>query len=190
MPLCIEKAQFFMRTYGYTQVNQQVGDLYLAIIDALQHILEWYKRAAGSKVAYAIHDDMCLYSPLPVKYLSAFSKGAAFAEMLKNKMKKVELASQAMNERASQGEQSRLKEIRKVTSHSMLTLRSTRSMWLMNLLQQMIKWESSKFSPSKLAIICTQYSRTQKHGRKPCKVSAPEPCIEIFLLNLSRLEGV
>ncbi|KAI4247194.1 MAG: hypothetical protein L6R40_001537 [Gallowayella cf. fulva] len=118
MPLCIEKAQFFMRTYGYTQVNQQVGDLYLAIIDALQHILEWYKRAAGSKVAYAIHDDMCLYSPLPVKYLSAFSKGAAFAEMLKNKMKKVELASQAMNERASQGEQSRLKEIRKVTSHT------------------------------------------------------------------------
>jgi len=48
MPLCIEKAEFFMRTYGYAQVNQQTGHLYLAIIDALQHILEWYKRAAGS----------------------------------------------------------------------------------------------------------------------------------------------
>ena len=49
MPLCIERAQFFMRTYGHPQVNQQVETLYIAIIEALQHILEWYKRAAGCK---------------------------------------------------------------------------------------------------------------------------------------------
>ncbi|KAL8726303.1 MAG: hypothetical protein Q9166_006805 [cf. Caloplaca sp. 2 TL-2023] len=100
MPLCIEKAQFFIQTYGYAHVNQQMVNLYVAIIDALQHILEWYKRAAG------------------MKYLSAFCKGAAFAEMLKNKMKNVETASQAMNEQASQREQHRLKEIRNVTVHT------------------------------------------------------------------------
>ena len=48
MPLCIEKAEFFIRTYGYVNVLQQTGNLYLAIIEALQHILGWYKRAAGS----------------------------------------------------------------------------------------------------------------------------------------------
>lgn len=56
MPLCIEKAEFIMRTYGYPQVNQQVGDLYLAIIEALQHILEWYKRAAGCKSSKIYRD--------------------------------------------------------------------------------------------------------------------------------------
>ena len=48
MPLCIEKAEFFIRIYGYVNVFQQTGNLYLAIIEALQHILGWYKRAAGS----------------------------------------------------------------------------------------------------------------------------------------------
>ena len=38
-----------MRMYGYEQVYQQTCNLYLAIIEALQHILEFYKRAAGSK---------------------------------------------------------------------------------------------------------------------------------------------
>ena len=52
MPLSIEKAEFFMRMYGYPQVNQQMENLYVAIIDALQHILEWYKRAAGSESSY------------------------------------------------------------------------------------------------------------------------------------------
>lgn len=47
VPLCIEKAHFFMRTYGYPQVNRQVGDLYLVILDSLHHILEWYGHAAG-----------------------------------------------------------------------------------------------------------------------------------------------
>lgn len=47
IPLCIEKAEFFMRTYGYPHVNEQVGTLYVAIIEALSHILEWYKRLAG-----------------------------------------------------------------------------------------------------------------------------------------------
>ncbi|KAL8786279.1 MAG: hypothetical protein Q9213_002874 [Squamulea squamosa] len=97
IPLCIEKAQFLVRTYGYAQVNQQMGNLYVAVIDALQHILEWYKRAAG------------------LKFLSAFIRGPAFAENLKNKMKNVEKASQAMNERGNQREQLRLKEIRNVT---------------------------------------------------------------------------
>ncbi|KAL9606342.1 MAG: hypothetical protein Q9179_000468 [Wetmoreana sp. 5 TL-2023] len=100
MPLCIEKAQFFMQTYGYAHLNQQTVNLYVAIIDALQHILEWYKRAAG------------------MKYLSAFCKGAAFAEMLKKKMKNVDTASQAMSEQASQREQLRLKEIRNITVHT------------------------------------------------------------------------
>ncbi len=37
-----------MRMYGYEQVYQQTCNLYLAIIEALRHILEFYERAAGS----------------------------------------------------------------------------------------------------------------------------------------------
>ena len=47
MPLCIEKAQSLVRTCGYEHVEQQTVSLYLSIIDALHHILEYYKRAAG-----------------------------------------------------------------------------------------------------------------------------------------------
>ncbi|KAL8823067.1 MAG: hypothetical protein Q9191_006209 [Dirinaria sp. TL-2023a] len=100
MPLRIEKAQFFMRTYGYQHVNQQMENLYVAIIDALQHILGWYKHAAG------------------LKYISAFCKGPAYAEMLKTKMKNVEKASQAMDERASERQQDRLKTIQAVTGQT------------------------------------------------------------------------
>ena len=60
MPLYIEKAEFFMRTYGYPQLNVQVGNLYLAIIEALQHILEWYQRAAGCE-SYP-----WIFSPFPL----------------------------------------------------------------------------------------------------------------------------
>ncbi|KAL8935197.1 MAG: hypothetical protein Q9216_005540 [Gyalolechia sp. 2 TL-2023] len=100
IPLCIEKAEFFMRTYGYPQVNKQVGTLYVAIIEALLHILEWYERAAG------------------LKYKSSVWKGPAYEEAMKKKMQKVESASQAMNERADQRKQVRLKEIRDATVYT------------------------------------------------------------------------
>ncbi|CAL8580553.1 hypothetical protein XPA_006275 [Xanthoria parietina] len=100
VPLCIEKAQFFMRMYGYEQVYQQTCNLYLAIIEALRHILEFYERAAG------------------MKYLSAFSKGPAYAEVLINKMRKVEKASQAMDERVNQREHRRLKDIWDLAVHT------------------------------------------------------------------------
>ncbi|KAL9589576.1 MAG: hypothetical protein Q9203_001642, partial [Teloschistes exilis] len=98
IPQCIEKAEFLMRTYGYLRVNTQVGNLYLAILDALQYILEWYHRAAG------------------MKFFGAFWKGPAYAERLKNKTKDVDLASQAMNERASQSDQTRLQKMMKNTT--------------------------------------------------------------------------
>lgn len=47
MPLCIENAQHLIQTHGYSQVHRQVGNLYVVILDALQHILGWFKRAAG-----------------------------------------------------------------------------------------------------------------------------------------------
>lgn len=51
-----------MRTYGYPQVNEQVGNLYLAIIDALQHILKWYKRAAGRERSQSVEPmEPCTY---------------------------------------------------------------------------------------------------------------------------------
>ncbi|KAL8973432.1 MAG: hypothetical protein Q9197_002331 [Variospora fuerteventurae] len=100
IPLCIEKAEFFIRTYGYPQINKQVGTLYLAIIDALEHILGWYKRAAG------------------LKFKSAFWRGPAYEEAMKKKMKKVESASQAMSERADEGKQVKLEEIRDATLHT------------------------------------------------------------------------
>ncbi|KAL8989180.1 MAG: hypothetical protein Q9177_001881 [Variospora cf. flavescens] len=100
IPLCIEKAEFFIRTYGYPQINKQVGTLYLAIIEALEHILGWYKRAAG------------------LKFKSAFWRGPAYEEAMKKKMKKVESASQAMSERADEGKQVKLDEIRDATLHT------------------------------------------------------------------------
>ncbi|KAL9018869.1 MAG: hypothetical protein Q9185_003840 [Variospora sp. 1 TL-2023] len=100
IPLCIEKAEFFIRTYGYPQINKQVGTLYLAIIEALEHILGWYKRAAG------------------LKFKSAFWRGPAYEEAMKKKMKKVESASQAMSERADEGKQVKLDEIRDAALHT------------------------------------------------------------------------
>ena len=50
-----------MRTYGYLQVNQQIENLYVAIIDALQHILEWYKRAAGREFSSPAQVSIELY---------------------------------------------------------------------------------------------------------------------------------
>lgn len=41
-----------MQTFGYAHVNRHVGNLYLAIIEALQDILGWYKRAGYSEWSY------------------------------------------------------------------------------------------------------------------------------------------
>ena len=48
IPLRVERAEIFMRTYSDAKMKSQAADLYKAIIDALQHILKWYKRKAGS----------------------------------------------------------------------------------------------------------------------------------------------
>ncbi|KAL8714467.1 MAG: hypothetical protein Q9220_001800 [cf. Caloplaca sp. 1 TL-2023] len=68
-------------------VNRQVGNIYLAIIDGLQHILEWYKRAAG------------------MKHLASAVERPAYAETLRKKMLTVETAAQAMSERADEPKQ-------------------------------------------------------------------------------------
>lgn len=47
IPLRIEKAVIFMRTYQSNKTRKQATQLYIAIIDALQHILTWYQRQAG-----------------------------------------------------------------------------------------------------------------------------------------------
>ncbi|KAL8902501.1 MAG: hypothetical protein Q9207_004658 [Kuettlingeria erythrocarpa] len=69
-------------------------------IYALQHILGWFERAAG------------------LKYWSALWRGPPYAEKLKKKMKEVEDASQAMEQRGGRKDQSRLQEIWKVTAHT------------------------------------------------------------------------
>ena len=48
IPLRVERAQFIMRTYSDTKTIDQAACLYQAIIEALTHILTWYKRKAGS----------------------------------------------------------------------------------------------------------------------------------------------
>ena len=48
IPLHVERAQFIMETYSDTKITDQAACLYQAIIDALTHILTWYKRKAGS----------------------------------------------------------------------------------------------------------------------------------------------
>ncbi|KAL8673282.1 MAG: hypothetical protein Q9168_002280 [Polycauliona sp. 1 TL-2023] len=100
IPLCIENAQILIRTHGYTQVDQYTVNLYSAIIEALHHILAWYERAAG------------------MKFISAFSKGTAYAKVIKDKMKNVEKASQAMKERAEQLKHLRLEDIRGIVMHT------------------------------------------------------------------------
>ncbi|KAL8953129.1 MAG: hypothetical protein Q9222_001012 [Ikaeria aurantiellina] len=100
IPRCIEKAQFFMQTYGSSQINQQVGNLYLAIVDGLQHILEWYKRAAG------------------LRYLASAVKGPAYAETLRRKMMNVETAAQTMSDHADERKQVRLKDIWDASVHT------------------------------------------------------------------------
>lgn len=48
IPVRIKTAQFLMRTYECTKIEEHAAHLYQAIIEALQHILTWYKRKAGS----------------------------------------------------------------------------------------------------------------------------------------------
>ena len=48
IPLRVERAEIFMRTYRDAKMKKQAADLYKAIIDALQHILGWYRRKASS----------------------------------------------------------------------------------------------------------------------------------------------
>ena len=47
IPLRIERAEVFMRTYTDVRMKKQAADLYVATLDALEHILGWYKRKAG-----------------------------------------------------------------------------------------------------------------------------------------------
>ncbi|KAL2045045.1 hypothetical protein N7G274_002820 [Stereocaulon virgatum] len=97
IPLRIQRAQFFVRTYDSASMEDQAAKLYQAIIDALQHILTWYKRKTG------------------VKFFSAFAKGAAYATVLKTKMQNVEAASQSINDVAGLGQHTRLSEIRNLS---------------------------------------------------------------------------
>ncbi|KAL6721426.1 hypothetical protein ACLMJK_000529 [Lecanora helva] len=97
IPLRLERAEAFMRTYRDAKMKKQAADLYKAVIDALHHILGWYKRKAG------------------IKYLSSFTKGPAYASTLKLKMKGVEDAAQAMEDQAGLSQHMRLKDIRHVT---------------------------------------------------------------------------
>ncbi|KAL8993105.1 MAG: hypothetical protein Q9169_006596 [Polycauliona sp. 2 TL-2023] len=100
MPICIENAQILMRTHGYTHLDQQMVNLYSAIIEALHHILAWYERAAG------------------MKYVSSFSKGPAYAQVMKKKMENVDKASQAMKNRAEQLQHLQMDFIRKIAVHT------------------------------------------------------------------------
>ena len=76
-----------------------------------------------------------------MKYLSAFSKGPAYAEVLINKMKKVEKASQAMDERVNQREHRRLKDIWDLAVHSIVYLLSSLLYAANPRLQRRTKWE-------------------------------------------------
>lgn len=50
IPHRVEKAGVFMKIYKDAKMRKQAADLYKAILDALQHILAWYKRKACSSV--------------------------------------------------------------------------------------------------------------------------------------------
>lgn len=54
-----------------------------------------------------------------MKYLSSFYKGPAYATRLREKMKKVEDAAQAMDDHAGLNQHMRLQDIRQVTWDSM-----------------------------------------------------------------------
>ena len=46
IPLRIEKAETLVQMYG-ANMDEQTAELYKAILDVLQHILDWYKIKAG-----------------------------------------------------------------------------------------------------------------------------------------------
>lgn len=48
IPQRVEKAAVYMKIYRDARMKKQAADLYKAILDALQHILGWYKRKASS----------------------------------------------------------------------------------------------------------------------------------------------
>lgn len=50
IPLQVEKAGALMKVYRNAKMRKQAADLYRAILDALQHILLWYKKKAISMV--------------------------------------------------------------------------------------------------------------------------------------------
>jgi hypothetical protein len=47
IPLRVETAAIYMKIYRDAEMKKQAADLYKAILDALQHILGWYKRKAS-----------------------------------------------------------------------------------------------------------------------------------------------
>ncbi|KAI4169205.1 MAG: hypothetical protein LQ343_005867 [Gyalolechia ehrenbergii] len=105
IPLCIEKAEFFMRVYGYPQVNKQVATLG---INAQQDV----------SVQSLYKSMRPIPHPFPGKYKSAVWRGPAYEEAMKKKMKKIETASQAMSDRADEEKQDRLKVIRDTTEYT------------------------------------------------------------------------
>lgn len=93
-----------MRTYSDTKFTDQAACLYQAIIDALTHILTWYKRKAG------------------MKFLGSVTKGPAYAGSLKAKMKRIADASQSMNEEAGMKQHTRIMSIHDLSRQTKLQL--------------------------------------------------------------------
>jgi hypothetical protein len=82
IPVVICKAQSLSSQYPFELLQSHVSQLYVAILDTIQHILSWYKTNSG------------------VKYFASILRGDAYGEDLTKKLRKMKTLEERVEDQA------------------------------------------------------------------------------------------
>ncbi len=82
IPVVICKAQLLSSQYPFELLQSYVSQLYVSILDMIQHILSWYKTNSG------------------VKYFTAILRGDAYGEGLTKKLRKMKTLEERVEDQA------------------------------------------------------------------------------------------
>jgi hypothetical protein len=82
IPIVICKAQSLSCQYPFELLQSHVSQLYVTILDTIQHILSWYKRNSG------------------LKYFTAVLRGDAYGEALTKKLRKMKTLEERVDDQA------------------------------------------------------------------------------------------
>jgi hypothetical protein len=82
IPVVICKAQSLSFQYPFELLQSHVSQLYVAILDTIQHILSWYKSNSG------------------VKYFTAILRGDAYGEGLTKRLRKMKTLEERVEDQA------------------------------------------------------------------------------------------